>query len=59
MVTDDPAKRKVSVSINIRAGSMTQAEAQELEDKIRDVADDYPTTEVQASRGPERPSFRP
>lgn len=53
--TDQKPERKVSVFISVRADSLTAAQAQELEDKIRDAADNYPSTDVQASRAPERP----
>jgi hypothetical protein len=56
---DQAQERKVSVSINIRVGSMTQSQAIELENKLRDVADDYPGVEVSASYGSERPNLRP
>lgn len=52
-------ERKVSVSINIRAGSIPQSVARELEDRIRDVADDYPGVQVAATQDAERPTLRP
>lgn len=55
---DQTQERKVSVSINIRTGSMTQSQALELENKIRDVCDDYPGVDVSITHGSERPSFR-
>lgn len=51
--------RKVSVSINIRVGSMSQDQARELENKIREICDDYPNVDVSAQTGNERPTFRP
>jgi hypothetical protein len=58
MATNDQAQeRKVSVNISIRIGSLTQSQAQALEDAIRDLADDY-NADVQAVRGTERPSIR-
>lgn len=59
MATNEkPQERRVSLSISIRAGSMTQQQAQELEDKIRDICDDYAGVDVQATKGAERPQFR-
>lgn len=55
---DEKQERKVSVSISIRAGSMTQAEAQALEDRVRDVCDDYTNVDVSATRGQERQTGR-
>jgi hypothetical protein len=58
MATNDQAQeRKVSVNISVRIGSLTQSQAQALEDAIRDLADDY-NADVQAVRGTERPSIR-
>jgi L-asparaginase/Glu-tRNA(Gln) amidotransferase subunit D len=60
MATNDPTQeRKVSVSVNIRAGSMTQSQAIELENKLRDVVDDYKDVDITITHGTERPSFRP
>jgi hypothetical protein len=59
MATNDQAQeRKVSVSVNIRAGTMTQAQAIELENKLRDVVDDYPGVDITITHGAERPNFR-
>lgn len=55
---DQKPERKVSLSISIRVNSMTQEEAQTLEERIRDVADDYTGVEVSATRGTERQSPR-
>lgn len=52
------AERKVSVSVSIRAGSLTKAQAQELEDKIRDLCDDFEGVDVMVTRGAERPQGR-
>lgn len=51
-------ERKVSLSVSIRVASMTQAQAAELENKIRDVCDDYEGTDVLVTRGEERPALR-
>lgn len=60
MATSDQAsERMVSISINIRAGSIPQSIARELEDRIRDVADDYQGVTVAATQDAERPSLRP
>lgn len=56
---DQTQERKVSVSINIRAGSMTQSQAIELENKLRDVVDDYENVDISITHGNERPTFRP
>jgi len=50
-------ERVLSLTITIRVNSISQADAQTLEDAIRDVADDY-QAEVNASRGAERPALR-
>lgn len=56
-MADQPqAERKVSLTLTIRINSITQSEAQALEDKIRDLADDF-GAEVLSSRGAERPTF--
>lgn len=52
--TPQQEPRKVSLMISIRIGSLTQEEAQKLEDAIRDLADDF-GADVQATRGAERP----
>jgi hypothetical protein len=60
MANGDPTQeRKVSVSVNIRAGSMTQSQALELENKLRDVVDDYEGVDITITHGNERPTFRP
>jgi hypothetical protein len=48
--------RMVSVTINVRVNSISQADAQKIEDEIRDIADNYEGVEVIATRGNERPS---
>jgi L-asparaginase/Glu-tRNA(Gln) amidotransferase subunit D len=56
---DQAQERKVSVSVNIRSGSMTQSQALELENKLRDVCDDYEGVDISVTHGAERPTFRP
>ena len=56
---DQTQERKVSVSINIRTGSMTQSQAIELENKLRDVCDDYSAVDISVTYGSERPTLRP
>lgn len=58
-LNEQPQERKVSVSINIRTGSMTQTQAIELENKLRDVVDDYEGVDISITHGNERPTFRP
>jgi antibiotic biosynthesis monooxygenase (ABM) superfamily enzyme len=57
-MTNGNEERKVSLTITVRIGSITQSQAQEVEDKIRDIADDYPGFEVSAIKSTERPSLR-
>lgn len=60
MANGDPTQeRKVSVSVNIRTGSMSQKQAIELENKLRDVCDDYEGVDISITHGNERPTFRP
>lgn len=54
MATPPADVRKVSLTISIRLSSITQEEAQKIEDAIRDMLDDY-GADVQATRGQERP----
>lgn len=56
--TDQKPERRVSIFISVRVNSLTASEAQAIEDKIRDVADDVPGSDVQASRGAELPSAK-
>jgi len=58
-IDNQNTERKVSVSINIRASSMSQSQALELENKLRDICDDYQGVDVSAQYGNERPSLRP
>lgn len=53
--TNDKPIRKVSLRISVLVPSVTPEQAQEIEDKIRDIADDYGVPDVQATRGAERP----
>lgn len=46
--------RMVSITINVRANSLSQEDAQKIEDEIRDIADNYENVEVIATRGNER-----
>ena len=48
--------RMVSVTINVRINSISQADAQRIEDEIRDIADNFDGVEVVATRGNERPN---
>jgi len=57
-MTNGNEERKVSLTITVRIGSITQSEAQAIEDKIRDIADDYPGFDVSATKGSERPPLR-
>jgi hypothetical protein len=60
MPSADPTQeRKISVTVSIRAGSMTQSQAIEFENKLRDVVDDYEGVDISITHGNERPSFRP
>lgn len=52
-------ERKVSVSVSIRSGSMTQSQAIELENILRDVCDDYEGVDISITYGTERPTLRP
>lgn len=47
-------ERKISVSVSVRGGSLTKQQADELEDRIRDVCDDYEGVDVLVTRGAER-----
>ena len=55
--TNEKPERMLSLTVTIRVNSISQTDAQALEDAIRDVADDY-QAEVTANRGAERPSIR-
>lgn len=50
--------RRVSLVLNVIVGSLTQDEATELEDQIRDIIDEYENAQVNATRGNERPVVR-
>lgn len=56
MADVNTTERNVSLIITVRVSSISTSQARELEDKVRDLTDDY-GADVQATSAPERPTL--